>query len=56
MCRPSAVLDTVNVMYRVIALAPICTVPTVLPAPSMKRCPKPCTSISRFQAEPAAMV
>ena len=52
---PSAALGTVKVMYRVIAAARIATDPSVAPVASMNRWPKPCTSISRFHAEPGAM-
>ncbi len=52
---PRAALLTEKVMKRVMSLAPICTDPTVAPPASMKRCPKPWTSMSRFQADPAAI-
>ena len=52
---PSAPFGTANVMHRVIAFAPIDTVPTVVPSASTKRWPKPWTSISRLHAPGAAI-
>ena len=52
---PSAVFGTLNVMYRVMAFAPIVIVPTVAPPASTRRWPKPCTSSRRLQAPSAAI-
>src|SRR5260370_29519733 len=52
---PSADLGTLKLMTREIALALMLTVPAVAPCASMKRWPKPCTSMRRLQAELPAM-
>src|SRR5262249_40485394 len=53
---PSEAFEMLNVMKREIALPLIDGVPSVAPPASMKRLPKPCTSISRLQANGCAIV